>query len=102
MPITANTLIAPPPQSGAHSQQHLQSTSSGLVLNYAIAYVSHREYRDRSRFPSFGITHKGKAPLAESIANGALLRNWENGTCLYIPTYFPAAFNAALGPATSR
>ena len=92
----------PPPQSGAHSQQHLQSTSSGLVLNYAIAYVSHREYRDRSRFPSFGITHKGKAPLAESIANGALLRNWENGTCLYIPTYFPAAFNAALGPATSR
>ena len=43
-----------------------------------------------------------KASLAEAIASEALFVNWENGTCPYIPTYFPAAFSAALGPATSR
>ena len=77
----------PPPQSGAHSQQHLQSTSSGLVLNYAIAYVSHWEYRDRSRFPSFAWrTKEGPRLRNPSIASGALLIKWENGTCPYIPT----------------
>ena len=53
-------------------------------------------------FQFWKFTHKGRASLAESIASKALLRNWENGTCPHIPTYFPAAFSTALGPATSR
>lgn len=72
--------ISPPPKNDTHATLSRQFGDS-------VAWVSHWEYRDKSRFPSFAWRTKKPRLRNSFTASEALSARRGNDTCPYIPAW---------------